>query len=58
MVARFASDGTGYFLVRAVPGRYTVIPVEPIGLGAQTPEVTVQAQGLTRVTLSFDTGIR
>jgi len=35
-----------------------VVPDEPIGLGPQTPEVTVQAGGLTHLDLTFDTGIR
>lgn len=58
VVARFASDSTGHFLVYAAPGSYLVVPDEAIGIGPQTHEVTVQAQGLTRVDLSFDTGIR
>jgi hypothetical protein len=58
MVARFASDSTGHFLVYAAPGSYTVVPDEAIGISVQTPEVTVQPQGLTHLDLSFDTGIR
>jgi hypothetical protein len=58
VVARFASDSTGHFLVYAAPGRYLVVPDQPIGLGSQTPEVTVEAQGLTHLDLTFDTGIR
>lgn len=58
VVVRFASDSTGHFLVYAAPGTYIVVPDEPIGLGLQTPEVTVQADGLTRLDLTFDTGIR
>ena len=58
VVVRFASDGTGHFLVYAAPGTYIVVPAEPIGLGPQTPEVTVQAEGLTHLDLTFDTGIR
>ena len=56
--ARFASDSTGHFLVYAPPGSYLVVPDKPIGLGTQTPEVTVQADSLTHLDLSFDTGIR
>ena len=55
---RFASDSTGHFLVYAAPGTYVVVPDTPIGIGAQTPEVTVEADGLTHVDLMFDTGIR
>ena len=58
VVARFASDSTGHFLVYAAPGTYLVVPDVPIGLGRQTPEVTVQAEGVTHLDLSFDTGIR
>jgi hypothetical protein len=57
-VVRFASDSTGHFLVFTAPGTYIVVPDEPIGLGAQTPEVTVGGDGLTHVDLTFDTGIR
>lgn len=58
VVARFSSDSTGHFLVYAAPGKYLVVPVEPIGIGVQTPEVTVRAGGLTHLDLAFDTGIR
>jgi len=58
VVVRFASDSTGHFLVYAVSGTYIVVPDEPIGLGPQTPEVVVQAEGLTHLDLTFDTGIR
>jgi hypothetical protein len=58
VVARFASDSAGHFVVYAAPGVYLVVPDEVIGLGLQTPEVTVQAEGLTHLDLSFDTGIR
>ena len=58
VVVRFASDSTGHFLVYVVPGTYAVVPDEPIGIGAQTPEVTVRAEGLTHLDLTFDTGIR
>ena len=57
-VAHFASDSSGRFLAYAPPGTYIVVPAQPIGLGVQTPEVTVQARGLTHLDLSFDTGIR
>jgi hypothetical protein len=58
VVIRFASDSTGHFLVYAAPGTYIVVPDELIGLGPQTPEVVVQAEGLTHLDLTFDTGIR
>jgi hypothetical protein len=58
VIVRFASDSNGHFLVYAAPGTYVVVPDEPIGLGLQTPEVTVQAEGLTQLDLTFDTGIR
>jgi hypothetical protein len=57
-VVRFASDSTGHFLVYTAPGAYVVVPDEPIGIGSQTPEVVVGAEGLTHVVLLFDTGIR
>ena len=58
VVARFASDSAGHFLVYAAPGTYLVVPDEPIGIGVQTPEVVVGADGLTHIDLTFDTGIR
>jgi hypothetical protein len=58
VVARFASDATGSFVVYAAPGRYAVIPDEPIGIGREPIEVTVEPAGLTHVDLTFDTGIR
>jgi hypothetical protein len=58
VVARFASDATGHFLVYVAPGIYMVVPDEPIGLGQQTQEVTVGADSLTHLELTFDTGIR
>jgi hypothetical protein len=58
VVVHFASDSTGRFLVYSAPGTYSVVPDEPIGIGTQTPEVTVGADSLTHVDLLFDTGIR
>jgi hypothetical protein len=58
VVVRFASDSTGHFLVYVAPGPYLVVPDEPIGIGPQTLEVTVEGGGLTHVDLMFDTGIR
>jgi hypothetical protein len=58
VVARFASDSAGHFLVYVGPGTYRVVPDEPIGIGLQTIEVVVGAVGLTHQDLTFDTGIR
>ena len=58
VVRRFVSDSTGHFLVYAPSGTYLVVPEQTIGIGAQTPEVQVGADGLTHVDLLFDTGIR
>jgi hypothetical protein len=58
VVARFASDSQGHFLVYVQPGTYLVVPDEPIGIGPEAVEITVEGGGLTRVDLTFDTGIR
>jgi len=58
VISRFTSDSQGHFLVHAAPGIYLVVPDEPIGIGRQSPEVTVQPEGPTQVDLFFDTGIR
>jgi hypothetical protein len=58
IVARFATDNTGHFVVYAAPGSYVVVPDDPIGLGSKGLEVTVGAEGLTQVNLTVDTGIR
>jgi hypothetical protein len=58
VVARFASDSAGHFLVYAAPGTYVMVPDEPIGIGRQTQDVTVGSGGLTHLELTFDTGIR
>jgi hypothetical protein len=55
---RFVSDSDGRFVAHVAPGTYLVVPDEPIGIGGQTPEVVVGADGLTHVDLTFDTGIR
>jgi hypothetical protein len=57
-VVRFTSDSLGHFLVYVASGAYLVVPDEPIGIGSQTPAVTVGIEGLTHVDLTFDTGIR
>ena len=54
----YPDNGYGPDLVYAAPGTYVVVPDEPIGLSPQTPEVTVEAGGLTHLDLMFDTGIR
>jgi len=54
----FASDSLGHFLVYAAPGIYRVVPDVPVGIGSQSPAVTVGPEGLTHVDLTFDTGIR
>ena len=58
VVARFASDSEGHFLVYVAPGTYLVAPDEPIGIGLEALEATVEGGGLTHVDLTFDTGIR
>jgi hypothetical protein len=58
VVARFATDDAGHFLVYAAPGRYVMVPDERTGIGPDALEVTVGAEGLTHVNLTFDTGIR
>lgn len=58
LVAAFASDSSGHFVVYAAPGTYAVVPDQPIGIGAQAPQVTVMPGALTHVDLTFDTGIR
>ena len=58
VVARFASDSEGHFLVYVAPGTYLVVPDEPIGIGLEALEATVEGGGLTHVDLTFDTGIR
>jgi hypothetical protein len=58
VVSHFMSDAAGHFVVYAPPGTYLAVPDRVIGLGPQSVEVTVQAEGLTHCDLSFDTGIR
>jgi hypothetical protein len=45
-------------LVYVAPGTYLVVPDEPIGIGLEALEATVEGGGLTHVDLTFDTGIR
>lgn len=59
VVAEFASDSAGRFVVHLPPGRYTVGPGPSTGIimRRQIHEVTVGPKGLTSVQLDFDTGI-
>jgi hypothetical protein len=55
------SDADGHFTVMLSPGTYQIVPGADAPLIAPTTQVrtvTVQATGLTTVTLEFDTGIR
>jgi hypothetical protein len=61
VVATFASDSVGHFLIYLAPGSYTVVPAASAPLmspGLQAREVVVGPSGLTHVELDFDTGIR
>jgi hypothetical protein len=60
-VSRFQSDNDGEFAVALDPGVYTVVPDSSAPLmypEQQRQEVEVQPEGITQVTLYFDTGIR
>lgn len=60
-VSRFQSDNQGEFSVMLDPGLYIIVPDNSAPLMApqlQRKEVEVQPEGLTPVTLYFDTGIR
>lgn len=60
-VARFQSDGYGKFAIALDPGNYTIVPDSLAPLmqpQRQRQEVEVQREGITLVTLHFDTGIR
>lgn len=60
-VNRFQSDKQGKFSVALDPGLYVVVPDSTAPLMApqqQRKEVEVLPQGMTPVTLYFDTGIR
>ena len=60
-VASFTSDDAGRFTVRLVPGSYTIIPganAPIIDAPSQVKTVQVEPDGLTSVSLSFDTGLR
>lgn len=61
VVSRFQSDSHGDFTVGLDPGLYIVVPdsTAPLMLPQQQQrEVAVQPNGMTPVTLHFDTGIR
>ena len=60
-VATFRSGDDGRFEVVLDPGTYTVVPDADAPLLApeqQRQEVVVEADGVTEVTLRYDTGIR
>ncbi len=60
-VGRFQSDNNGEFAVALDPGVYIIVPDSSAPLmhpQQQRKEVEVQPEGLTQVTLYFDTGIR
>jgi hypothetical protein len=60
-VAEFSSGADGYFLVFLEPGDYEIVPAAgaPISAPAQQSRAaSVGETGLTRLELSFDTGIR
>jgi hypothetical protein len=58
-VTRFESDAQGNFKVDLKPGTYTLVPESPDGF-THAPEqvVTVTANVYTRVTVTYDSGIR
>ena len=60
-VTRFQTDEDGLFEVELRPGVYTLVPDESAPIlqpHLQQQTVTVQPDGMTTVTLTFDTGIR
>jgi hypothetical protein len=60
-VSRFESDDDGEFTVALDPGVYTIVPDSSAPLmhpQQQQKEVEVKSEGMTEVTLHFDTGIR
>jgi hypothetical protein len=61
LVSEFTTDAQGNFGLSLAPGTYTVVPPSnaPImNARSQTRTVVVGDQGVTRVVLEFDTGIR
>jgi hypothetical protein len=61
VIGAFRSDEEGKFLVRLPPGVYSIRPAANAPImnpATQVKTVTVNPEGLTEITLSFDTGIR
>jgi hypothetical protein len=58
-VARIETDAQGQFKLPLAPGDYTLVPESPDGFtrAAERP-VTVTAGQFTRVTITYDSGIR
>jgi len=60
-IQQFTTGTDGYFVVYLEPGAYEIVPDEaaPLHEPDQQPRtISVGATGLTRVEISFDTGIR
>ncbi|HYE96133.1 MAG TPA: hypothetical protein VD962_07970 [Rubricoccaceae bacterium] len=60
-IATFRSDAEGRFEIALAPGAYGIVPDEDAPVMApasQRQEVVVAREGVTEVTLHFDTGIR
>src|SRR5262245_62077833 len=60
-VTEFSSGSDGYFVVFLEPGDYEIVPAAEAPLAypeRQAQPISVGKTGLTRVELSFDTGIR
>jgi hypothetical protein len=60
-VSRFQSDINGEFAIALDPGVYAIVPDNTAPLmhpQQQRKEVEVQPEGITHVTLQFNTGIR
>ena len=60
-VTDFSSGSDGYFVVFLEPGDYEIVPAAEAPLESpegQARAVSVGETGLTRIELSFDTGIR
>jgi len=61
LVTSFSSNASGEFSVMLAPGNYKIIPDKSapvISADSQVKEITVNAAGITRMDLYFDTGIR
>jgi hypothetical protein len=60
-IQQFTTGADGYFVVYLEPGSYEIVPDEAAPLhqpAQQERAISVGATGLTRVEISFDTGIR